>query len=69
MVDARHELEQLRRSAAMGSGLTPQNAQRLLDMVEALLEERAEVRQLLEQLGPPWRNARDTLNRLSRLVR
>ena len=69
MVDPRHEIEQLRRSAAMGGGLTPQNTQRLLDMVDALLDERAEVRQLLEQLGPPWRNARDTLNRLRLLVR
>ncbi|HEY3485596.1 MAG TPA: hypothetical protein VGK49_09440 [Ilumatobacteraceae bacterium] len=68
-MDPRHELEQFRRSAAMGGGLTPENTRRLLDMVEALLEERAEVRQLLDQLGPPWRNARDTLNRLSRLVR
>lgn len=35
-----HEYEQLRRSAAIGNGLTPSGVQQLFELVDDLLEER-----------------------------
>jgi hypothetical protein len=64
----RVELESMRRSAAIGNGLTPTDQQALLDMCDRLLAEREEIRRVLDDLGPAWTDARVALNRLARLV-
>ena len=65
----RPDLESMRRSAAIGNGLTPADQQTLLDLCARLLDERDAIRGVLTQLGPAWTDARRALNELSRIVR
>ena len=59
----------MRRSAAIGNGLTPSDQQALLDLCARLLAERDAIRGVLDQLGPAWTDARKALNELARIVR
>jgi hypothetical protein len=63
------QIDSMRRSAAIGNGLTPADQRELLDLCERLLAERDAIRRVLDQLGPAWTDARAALNELSRIVR
>jgi len=60
-----HEFEKVRRSAAMG-GLTDRTVTELLMSLQALLEERAELRELVGRLGGWWAEHRASLNELAK---
>jgi hypothetical protein len=60
-----HEFENLRRSAAIG-GLTDRTVTELLMSHQALLEERAELRELVGRLGGSWAEHRAALNELAK---
>jgi hypothetical protein len=61
------EFENLRRSAAMG-GLTDRTLTELLVSHQALLEERAELRQLVGRLGGSWAEHRAPLNAQAKIL-
>jgi hypothetical protein len=63
------DLDQIRRSASIGNGLTRSDVNRLLEIVDQLVAERAEVRRTLDDLGPSWQSTRSALTRLARIVR
>lgn len=65
----RHEVEGMRRSAAIGNGLTRSDLERLLEICDQLLAEREQIAAVLDELGPTWIEARAALNRLARIVR
>ena len=44
------------------------DTERLLEMCDALLEQRAAIAAVLVQLGPSWRETRAALNELARIV-
>jgi hypothetical protein len=65
----RPELDAIRRSAAIGNGLTRGDVERLVEMCNQLLDEREQICAVLDELGPAWNDARTALNRLARIVR
>jgi hypothetical protein len=63
-----HEIESMRRSAAMSS-LSLDDQRRLLDACAQMAQERAQIAAVLAELPTSWRNVRAALNELQRLVR
>jgi hypothetical protein len=63
------QIEQLRRSAACTGGLHPSTLQEILTGYAELARRQREVERILAQLLPSWRNAKDCLNRLAKVVR
>jgi hypothetical protein len=66
---SRPEVEILRRSVGASGQLPRDQLDRLLDETAILLEEREHLARLFEDLSPPWRDVRGTLNELHRLHR
>lgn len=64
----RPEVEILRRSVGASGQLPRDQLDRLQDETAILLEEREKLAQLFEELSPPWRDVRGTLNELHRLL-
>ena len=64
----RPEVEILRRSVGASGQLPRDQLDRLLDETAILLEEREKLARLFEDLSPPWRDVRGTLNELHRLL-
>jgi hypothetical protein len=62
-----HELENMRRSAAMSS-LSIDDQRRLLDECAQMAQERVRIAAVLAELPTSWRNVRAALNELRRLV-
>jgi hypothetical protein len=50
-------LDQIRRSPAIGNGLTRSDVERLLEIVDELVAERAEVRRTLDDPVPSWQSS------------
>jgi hypothetical protein len=63
------DVDDIRRSLAIGGTLTRGDAERLIDACDTLLAQRAAIAGVLEQLGPSWRDTRAALNKLARIVR
>jgi hypothetical protein len=64
----RVELDQMRRSVAIGGQLTRSDVEVLLDTCDRLLAEREEIAAILRDLGPAWTDARAALNKLAKVV-
>jgi hypothetical protein len=64
----RPEVEIPRRSVGASGQLPREQLDRLLDEAAFLLEEREQLARLFEDLSPPWRDVRGTLNALHRLL-
>ncbi|MBA2636115.1 MAG: hypothetical protein H0U83_05445, partial [Sphingomonas sp.] len=64
----REELEDIRRSLAIGNGLPPSQIEAVVDACDQLLIERERIEAILQQLGPAWTDARAALNELHRLL-
>lgn len=64
----RPEVEILRRSVGASGQLPRDQLDRLMDETATLLEEREQLARLFEELSPPWRDVRGTLNELHRLL-
>jgi ribosomal protein RSM22 (predicted rRNA methylase) len=62
------ELEQIRRSAAMGS-LTAADQRRLVDACCEMSARQAQIASVLAELPTSWASVRAALNRLQALVR
>ena len=62
-----HEIEGLRRSAAMAP-LSPTAVVQLLDSCEQMARQRAQVLNVLSGLSPPWSSVRSALNDLHKLM-
>ena len=62
-----HEIENMRRSAAM-SPLSLDDQRKLLDACAELTRERAEIAAVLAELPTSWASVRKALNELQRLV-
>jgi hypothetical protein len=63
-----HEIESMRRSAAMSS-LSLDDQRRFLGACAQMAQERAQIAAVLAELPTSWRNVRAALNELQRLVR
>gem|GEM_PF-2044175 len=63
-----HDLEGLRRSAAMAP-LSQAEVLRLIDDCDRLLRERQQITAALAELPTSWATVRTTLNQLHRLLR
>ena len=62
-----HELQSIRRSAAMAP-LSPAEVERVVIACEVLLKERARIVQLLADLPASWTSVRKMLNELQSIV-
>ena len=62
-----HELERMRRSMAMAP-LTADAVGTLLVSHEQVTAELAEVREIVDRLGPAWAELRDVLDALNRKI-
>ena len=63
----RSELEILRRSAAMAP-LAPAHVDRLIGELDRLLQERAQLREMVEGLGPSFGDVRTSLNAIAKML-
>jgi predicted component of type VI protein secretion system len=64
----RTELEILKRSAAMAP-LAPDHVDRLIRELERLLEERDQLRAIVDGLGPSFGDVRTSLNEIAKMLR
>ena len=68
MAMQRSELEILRRSAAMAP-LSSAHVDRLFGELDRLLEEREQLREIVDGLGPSFGDVRTSLNAIAKLLR
>lgn len=64
---SQHDIESLRRSAAMAP-LSPSHVSDLLDTCAKLSRERAAIAEVLTELPTSFASVRDSLNQLQRLI-
>ncbi len=64
----RADLDQMRRSLAIGGSLTRSDIEQLIEACDRLVTEREQIEAILRQLGPAWSDARAALNRLHALL-
>jgi DNA-binding transcriptional regulator YbjK len=63
----RHEIEGLRRSAAMAP-LAPAAVSQLIECCEQMAREREQIAAVLDRLPTSWASVRDALNRLHTIL-
>jgi hypothetical protein len=68
VIHSPEQIEQLRRSAAC-AGIHASRLDEILSGYLAVARRHREVERILGQLLPSWRNAKDCLNRLTKVIR